>query len=55
MVVYGKLFLTAIFWGGTFVAARVVAQYVAPYSASFLRFLTASIFLIAMMRPAMRT
>src|SRR4030042_6422853 len=48
MVVYGKLFLAAIFWGGTFVAAKVVAQDVAPYSASFLRFLTASIFLIAM-------
>ena len=48
MVVYGKLFLTAIFWGGTFVAGRVVAQDVAPYSASFLRFLMASLFLIAM-------
>src|SRR4030043_415411 len=45
MVVYGKLFLTAIFWGGTFVAARVVAQDVAPYSASFLR---PSFFLITM-------
>src|SRR4030042_5473214 len=48
MVVYGKLFLTAIFWGGSFVAGRVVAQDVAPYSASFLRFLMASLFLIAM-------
>jgi len=48
MLVYGKLFLTAIFWGGTFVAARVVAQDVPPYSASFLRFLTASLFLIVM-------
>ncbi|MCE5282471.1 MAG: DMT family transporter [Deltaproteobacteria bacterium] len=48
MRVYIKLFLTAIFWGGTFVAARVVAQHVAPYSASFLRFLTASLFLIVM-------
>lgn len=47
MVIYGKLFLTALFWGGTFVAARVVAQHVAPYSASFLRFFTASLFLIA--------
>ena len=48
MVIYLKLFLTAIFWGGTFVAARIVAQHVGPYSASFLRFLTASIFLIVM-------
>lgn len=49
MVVYGKLFLTALIWGGTFVAARVVAEHVAPYSASFLRFLAASLFLVAWM------
>jgi drug/metabolite transporter (DMT)-like permease len=48
MAIYLKLFLTALFWGGTFVAARVVAQHVAPYSASFLRFFTASLFLIAL-------
>jgi drug/metabolite transporter (DMT)-like permease len=48
MVIYLKLFSTAIFWGGTFVAARIVAQHVGPYSASFLRFLTASLFLIVM-------
>ncbi len=47
MIIMLKLFLTAIFWGGTFVAARVVAQHVGPYSASFLRFLTASLFLLA--------
>ncbi len=46
MVIYLKLFLTAIFWGGTFVAARIVAQHVDPYSASFLRFFTASLFLL---------
>ena len=46
MIIYIKLFLTAIFWGGTFVAARIVAQHVGPYSASFLRFLTASLFLL---------
>ncbi len=49
MVIYLKLFLTALFWGGTFVAARVVAQHVGPYSASFLRFITASIFLSALL------
>ena len=49
MVIYGKLFLSALFWGGTFVAARIVAQDVGPYSASFLRFVTASIFLIALL------
>ncbi len=48
MIIYLKLFLTAMFWGGTFVAARIVAQHVGPYSASFLRFLTASLFLLVM-------
>lgn len=46
MLVYIKLFLTAFFWGGTFIAGRVVAQNVGPYSASFLRFAVASVFLI---------
>ena len=46
MIIYIKLFLTAILWGGTFVAARVVAQDVGPFSASFLRFAVASLFLI---------
>ncbi len=46
-VLYVKLVLTAIFWGGTFVAGRVVALEVGPFSAAFLRFLFASIFLFA--------
>ena len=50
MAIYLKLVLTAMFWGGTFVAARMVARNVAPYSASFLRFLTASLFLIVFLR-----
>jgi drug/metabolite transporter (DMT)-like permease len=45
-VIYGKLLLTAFLWGGTFVAARVVTQHVEPFSASFLRFVVASFFLI---------
>lgn len=49
MVIYLKLFLAALFWGGTFVAARLIAQHVGPYSASFLRFFTASAFLIALL------
>jgi drug/metabolite transporter (DMT)-like permease len=47
MVIYVKLVLTAIFWGGTFVAARVIAQDMGPYTASFLRFFAASLLLIA--------
>jgi len=46
MIVYVKLLLTAVFWGGTFIAARVVAQNAGPFSASFLRFVIASLFLV---------
>lgn len=47
MLVYLELICTAIFWGGTFVAGRIVAQEAGPFSAAFLRFLTASICLPA--------
>ena len=43
MKIYLKLLLTAIFWGGTFVAGRLVTQNVGPYSIAFLRFTIASI------------
>ncbi|MCF8062652.1 MAG: DMT family transporter [Deltaproteobacteria bacterium] len=46
MIVYVKLTLTAAFWGGTFVAGRIVAREAGPFSAAFLRFLTASICLL---------
>ena len=45
MLIYVKLLLTAFFWGGTFVAGRIIAGNVGPCSAAFLRFLIASIFL----------
>lgn len=45
VLIYSKLVLTAIFWGGTFVAGRIIAQEIEPFSAAFLRFLVASIFL----------
>ena len=48
MLTYIKLFLTAVFWGGTFIAGRVVAKEALPFSASFLRFAVASVFLILM-------
>ena len=41
--------MSAVFWGGTFVAARIVAQHVGPFSASFLRFVVASVFLSALL------
>ena len=43
---YIKLFLTAVFWGGTFIAGRIVAKDVGPFSAAFLRFAIASVFLL---------
>ena len=46
MKIYLKLLLTAIFWGGTFVAGRLVAQNVGPYSIALLRFTIASILLL---------
>ena len=50
MGVYIKLFMAAIFWGGTFIAGRVVAADIGPFSAAFLRFLIASVFLFIIVR-----
>jgi drug/metabolite transporter (DMT)-like permease len=46
VAVYIKLLLTALFWGGTFIAGRLIADRVEPFSASFLRFAVASILLL---------
>lgn len=43
---YFKLILTAVFWGGTFIAGKIISHNIDPYSAAFLRFLIASFFLI---------
>lgn len=50
MIVYLKLLLTAVFWGGTFIAGRVAAQSVGPFSAAFLRFAVASACLLLVVR-----
>ncbi len=50
MRVYVKLLLTALFWGGTFIAGRVIAGRVMPFSAAFLRFGIASVLLIMILR-----
>jgi drug/metabolite transporter (DMT)-like permease len=39
---YLKLLLTAVFWGGTFIAGRILAGHVAPFAAAFLRFTLAA-------------
>jgi len=44
-LIYFKLILTAVFWGGTFIAGKLISSHVDPYSAAFLRFLIASVFL----------
>lgn len=43
---YLKLLGTALFWGGTYTAGRLVVQHVGPYSASFFRFAIASVLLV---------
>lgn len=45
-MIYFKLLLTAIFWGGTFVAGKGLAGQVSPQAAAFLRFAIASAFLL---------
>jgi drug/metabolite transporter (DMT)-like permease len=47
MLIYLKLVLATVFWGGTFIAGRLLAQDMGPFSAGFLRFLIASIILLA--------
>jgi drug/metabolite transporter (DMT)-like permease len=44
--------MTAILWGGAFVAGRTVSRSMDPFAASFLRFGTASVFLLAFMLKA---
>ncbi len=43
---YLKLFAVAFFWGGTFVAGRLLAGHAHPVSASFFRFAVASVCLL---------
>ncbi|WP_155319941.1 DMT family transporter [Desulfosarcina alkanivorans] len=44
---YLKLLMTAVFWGGTFISGRMLAESVAPFSAAFFRFLFAAVCLYA--------
>ncbi len=50
LLTHVKLFLTAVFWGGTFIAGKIVAQQVPPFSAAFMRFFIAVFFLIFLTR-----
>lgn len=42
LITYLKLLMTAIFWGGTFISGRMLADSVPPFSAAFFRFLFAA-------------
>ena len=46
MRIYTKLVLTAIFWGGTFIAGRHVSQHLGPFTIAFLRFAMAAMLLL---------
>ncbi|MFH1156107.1 MAG: EamA family transporter [Pseudomonadota bacterium] len=47
-MIYLKLVLTAVFWGGTFIAGKSLAGNVHPLDAALLRFVIASAFLLAL-------
>ena len=49
-MMYVKLLLTAVFWGGTFIAGRQVSQHLGSFSIAFLRFAVASAFLLTLAR-----
>ncbi len=49
-IIYLKLLATAVLWGGTFVAGRVLSREVEPFSAAFLRFSLASVCLLYFMK-----
>ncbi|BBO82495.1 membrane protein [Desulfosarcina ovata subsp. sediminis] len=52
LLIYIKLLMTAVFWGGTFIAGRMLAGSVTPFAAAFFRFVFASgfLFVIVMRR-----
>jgi drug/metabolite transporter (DMT)-like permease len=50
MLTYLKLLATMAFWGGTFVAGRLLAGVVPPFHAAFLRFSIAVILLLLILR-----
>ncbi len=49
MKTYLKLWLTAMFWAGAFIAGKHVAQHLGPLAIAFLRFAMASVLLLAML------
>lgn len=50
MLIYLSLILTMLFWGGTFIAGRILAESVPPADAAFLRFALAAVSLAILTR-----
>jgi drug/metabolite transporter (DMT)-like permease len=50
VMIYLKLLLTALLWGGTFIAGRVVMQSMGVFSAAFCRFAIATVVLLGITR-----
>jgi drug/metabolite transporter (DMT)-like permease len=48
MKTYLKLWLTAMFWAGAFIAGKHVSEHLGPFAIAFLRFALASLFLLAL-------
>ena len=45
-MIYVKLLLVALFWGGTFIATRIAAQTFEPFMGASIRYLVACLFLV---------
>lgn len=48
-VIYIKLILVAIMWGGTFIATRMASQVFEPFTGASFRYLFALVFMIPLM------
>ena len=49
-MIYLSLIITTLFWGGTFIAGRILAESVAPSDAAFIRFALAAVSLAVLTR-----
>jgi len=50
MLIYASLVVTMLFWGGTFIAGRILADSVPPADAAFIRFALAALFMAVITR-----
>ena len=50
MLIYASLVVTMLFWGGTFIAGRILADSMPPADAAFIRFALAALFMAVITR-----